>query len=388
MCAGRDLPCQPYRLGMGVLMKTGSRYRHGGVPGFDQARFGLSRAPLLDFSVNLNFLGPPEIINQAWPDLIQAIEDYPSVEGKGICRYYQEKLGISPENFLAGNGSTEMIYLVPRTLGFKSVVVVMPSYHDYERASGLAGAHAIRYPLLPEYSFSLTGVNNLVDALDRADALWLGRPNNPTGNLFPRGLLLELAARLPDKWFVVDEAFIQFTADWEKESLLLERPRPNVLVIHSLTKFYALAGLRLGGIIGDARVIARLRRAKEPWSINAIAEGIAPLLLRCGDYEHRTRINLLAERERVLKELERLSGMTPFSSTANFILCQWNRTGDLDDLMFHLLSNGAYLRDCRNFPGLEENFFRVGLKTPEKNDQLLSLFRSFDCPNRKGRTGE
>jgi threonine-phosphate decarboxylase len=369
-------------------MKTGSPYRHGGVPGFDQARFGLSHAPLLDFSVNLNFLGPPEIIRQAWPDLIQAIEGYPSVEGGGIGRYYQEKLGIPPGNFLAGNGSTEMIYLVPKVLGFKSVVVVTPSYHDYERASGLAGAHAIRYPLLPENSFSLTGSNALVDALDKADALWLGRPNNPTGNLFPRGLLLELAARLPDKWFVVDEAFIQFTADWEKESLLLEKPRPNILVIHSLTKFYALAGLRLGGIVGDARAIARLRRAKEPWSVNAIAERIAPLLLRCGDYERRTRINLLAEKERIFKELEGFSGVTPFPSTANFILCRWNRTGDLDDLIFHFLSNGAYLRDCRNFPGLEENFFRVGLKTPEKNDRLLSLFRSFGCLNRASRTGE
>jgi len=153
--------------------------------------------------------------------------------------------------------------------------------------------------------------------------------------------------------------------------------RPNMLVIHSLTKFYSLAGLRLGGVIGSERVISKLRRAKEPWSVNCIADRVAPMLLDCTDYEEETRFMVARERERVFQRLETHEGITPFPPSANFILCQWTRTGNLDDLLCHLLNNGIYVRDCRNFPGLEQNFFRIGLRTPPENDRLVSILTSF-----------
>jgi threonine-phosphate decarboxylase len=305
------------------------------------------------------------------------VENYPSINGSGVIRYYEEKFGILPENIVPGNGSTELIYLIPRALGLKRVAILTPSYHDYERASILAGANIFKHPLSPVDNFSMPSLDELIRLLDKADSLWMGRPNNPTGAIFTKESLLELSARFPGKWFIVDEAFIQFLENLQAETLLIGGRRPNILVIHSLTKFYSLAGLRLGAVVGHSEVVSRIKQSKEPWTINGVADRSAPLLLECSGYEHETRAMVRDERSKVFQYLARVDGVRPFPGTANFILCQWNRTRDLDDLLYHLLSNGVYVRDCRNFPGLESNFFRVGLRTPAENARLLSLIGSY-----------
>jgi len=362
---------------MATFMNNTGSYRHGGTPGFDLRRLNLPEMPVCDFSVNINPLGVPLLIKERWSEFVSAVERYPSMHGDGVASYYDQKCNLSPPNILAGNGSTEMIYLVPRVLHFRHALIVTPSYHDYDRASLLSGASVERYPLSPEEEFSFPDVDRIVPALKNADAVWIGRPNNPTGSLMPKHIIEELAHLFPHKWFIVDEAFIQFVDSWEEQSLLCGEPRANILVIHSLTKFYALTGLRLGGIVGPEEIISRLRRAKEPWTVNGVAETIAPLLLACTDYEQETRALVAAERKKLFQSLEMIDGITPFPSTVNFILCRWHKTENLDDLMHHLLSQGAYIRDCRNFPGLEHGFFRIGFRTPQENDLLVSLLASF-----------
>lgn len=359
-------------------MKKESLYVHGGTPQRDMIRLGVPLRPVVDFSVNLNPLGPPPIIKEKWQELLETVEQYPSVEAEGVSHYYETVCNIPARNFLAGNGSTEMIYLVPRVLGFKRAGVITPSYHDYERASLLAGATVVRCPLSSHDDFALPTEEQLIALLKDVDALWIAHPNNPTGNIFPKRRILEFAHRFPQKWFLVDEAFVQFLADWDTNSLLTEDPRPNILVLHSLTKFYAIAGLRLGGIVGSESVISRLKKVKEPWTINGIADRVAPLLAACAEYENETRSAVRDECRRVFHGLQNLEGVNPYPPSANYILSQWVKTGNLDDLLRHLLSNGVYVRDCRNFPGLERNFFRIGLKTGADNDRLLSLVSSFE----------
>ena len=357
-------------------MKMELSHKHGGTPQLDMIRLGVPHGPVLDFSVNLNLLGPPTIIKEKWPELLENIEQYPSIQGDGVAHYYHTIYGISPDNFLAGNGSTELIYLIPRVLRFKHVAVLAPSFHDYERASLLAGAKVVRCPLSPHDDFAFPA-EELINVIKKVDALWVARPNNPTGNLFSMKLILKYTRMFPEKWFIIDEAFIQFLDDWKSNSFLAAEPEPNILVLNSLTKFYAIAGLRLGGLMGSEPVISRLKNAKEPWTINGIADRVASFLIQCDDYDDETRVAVREEMRRVLTGLENLDGVIPFSASANYILCQWVKTGDLDDMIRHLLSNGVYVRDCRNFPGLEENFFRMGLKTADDNDRLLSLISSF-----------
>ena len=360
-----------------MTINSDSEYIHGGVPKTDMKRLDVPERRVLDFSVNLNFFGPPPIIEESWPELLETIEQYPSVNGDGVARYYQSTCGVFPHNFLAGNGSTELIYLAARVLGYRRAAIITPSFHDYERASLLAEAQVIRCPLTPRNDFALPPEKEMVEIMKNADALWIARPNNPTGNLFEKSVVLELADRFPEKWFIVDEAFVQFLDAWKEKSLLTETPRPNVLVLNSLTKFYAVAGLRLGGIVGHEDVISRMKHAKEPWAINGIADRVALLLSECTDYDQKCRLAMNAEKERVFRALKDMDGILPFPPSANYILCQWLKADNLDHLLAHLLANGVYIRDCRNFPGLEENFFRMGLRIPEENDQLLSLISSF-----------
>ena len=353
-------------------------HQHGGAPRQAFSRFGLPEKPVMDFSVNLNPLGPPPVIEEKWPDLFEGIIPYPGVEGEGVNRYYESACGLSSSNFLAGNGSTEMIYLAPRILGFKKAAILTPSFHDYERACVLAGTEVIRIPLLRDDGFAWPDENRMMETLKTVDALWLANPNNPTGNRFSRDLIFDLATKFPDKWFLVDEAFVQFLDDWKEESFLTKPPSKNVLTIHSLTKFFAIAGLRLGGIAGHESVIERLRGAKEPWTVNGIADRVAAMLVDYGDYENKTRAMVKKEGQRLFEALMKIDGITPFPPSANYLLCHWYKTRNLDDLLAHLLRKGFYIRDCRNFPGLEDNYFRLGLRIPEENDLLISHMAALD----------
>jgi len=352
-------------------------YCHGGDPSKDLTRFGLPKRTVIDFSTSLNPLGIPQIIKDHWSELIETVRDYPTIDGDGISDFYMDRFGIPPGNILAGNGSTEVIYLLSRVLQPGRVIIFTPSFHDYHRASVLVGADVVRILLSDKNGFSSINAGILADACKCVDAVWIGRPNNPTGTLLPREILINLACRFPDKWFIIDEAFIQFTDNWKEESFIFGERPPNMIIIHSLTKYYALAGLRMGCVIGHKDLISRIRASKEPWTINGVADRVALLLRECAEYESKTRIFISRERNRIRKKLEGIEGIKPFPSSTNFILCRWKRTGELDDLLNHLLKNGIYVRDCRNFPGLEDNYFRIGLRNSGENDQLISLISSY-----------
>jgi len=354
----------------------GRPYRHGGSPAEDMTRLGLRPQPVLDFSVSINPKGAPAPVRDQWSRMFEVIQGYPGIEGDGIGRFYEERFGIARTCCLPGNGSTELIYMIPRVLGLKHAVVVTPSYHDYERASLLAGARVTRLSLSPDTEFTPPSPELISRALEKADALWIGRPNNPTGTLMPKEDILQLARRHPGKWFLVDEAFVQFLEGWGEQSLLLEKPMENLLVLHSLTKFYAVAGLRLGAVVSHEKTISLLKEAKEPWSVNAIAERVATLIIEAWDYDEDSRRIMARERDRVYTALKEMPGYRPYAPTANFLLCHWDSGQDLDRLLRHLLVNGMYVRDCRNFPGLEKGFFRIGLRGEAENDRLLEVLAS------------
>ncbi|MBN1624903.1 MAG: threonine-phosphate decarboxylase [Deltaproteobacteria bacterium] len=351
-------------------------YLHGGDPSKDMARLGLTLKKVTDFSTNLNPLGIPPVIRDHWPELLDAVRDYPSVEGNGIARFYRERFGIHQKNILPGNGSTELIYLIYRVMRPGRVLIISPSFHDYYRAAVLAGADVALFHLSEDNEFTDIDPAALTEACKDVDAIWIGRPNNPTGAMIAREILTDLCGMFPDKWFILDEAFIQFIDNWEEETFMFGEKPDNLIVIHSLTKFYGLAGLRMGGVIAGTDIILKIRSMKEPWTINGIAERAAPMLMECADYESETRAYISFERERIIGRLNKARCIRAFTSKTNFILCKWTRTGNLDDLLSRLLKNRLYVRDCRNFTGLKDNYFRIGLRTREENELLISVIES------------
>lgn len=344
---------------------------HGGDPGQAFARLGIPPRPVTDFSVNVNPLGPPRAVSEAWPDLIREICRYPTLEGDGVRAFYRERFGLPGEYVLPGNGSIELIYLVPRVLKIKRAAVMQPCFLEYERALRLSGVEVFSVPLSAPGLFRPLAVEEWEGHLAGTDAVYIGNPNNPTSTITPRKDLLELARRHPDVLFLVDEAFVQFLDHPGNVSMVNRRYlRPNLLVFHSLTKFYCLPGLRLGALVGSPETLAKILPFKEPWTVNAPAEGVARLLAASKKYERYSRELIAYQRQKIAAAMDRIPGIRLFPSEANFFLAQWTATRDLDDLLRPLLLEGFHVRDCRNFPGLKDNFFRFAVRTTAENKRF------------------
>jgi threonine-phosphate decarboxylase len=345
-------------------------HEHGGA---HRNRFGEAGEKLLDFSVNISPLVPP-LGSLSLSDF--DLQAYPSVDGRGIKRFYAEKFALDPASVLALNGAVEGIYLIPRALAIRNLLLLSPTFYEYERAGRIAGAEITFVHLEAEKGFRLPSIEVLAKALQYADAFFAANPNNPTGTEVAPELVMALASRFPEKWFIVDEAFIQFTAQFPDNSLMQKvLALKNVIVVHSLTKFYALPGLRLGAVIAHPDVIRQLLDYKEPWTVNAIAESVAGRLLHCGDFEDRVRELIFSERSRLAAALSSVEGLKLAGGGANFFLAQWQRGLSLDELLVALSARGILVRDCRNFAGLEVNYFRFAVRLPDENSRLIEAIK-------------
>ncbi len=341
-------------------------HEHGGEP---ERHYVTGTQPLLDFSVNISPLSPslPEVSLDAF-----SLHCYPSIDGRGIREFYSNRFSLDDETLLPLNGAIEGIYLVPRALRLQRVMVLAPSFFDYERACRIAGAKVSYLRLQEKELFLLPGIDEIAEQLQDADALFAANPNNPTGTRFPKELVMALASRFPDKWFIIDEAFIQFVDDFPGASLMRDvRAFRNIVVINSLTKFYSLPGLRLGAAIAHPDVISMLLGFKEPWTVNAIAEAVALELLHAGDFEEDVRRLITVERAKIYKRMKNVPDIAIRGYAANFFLAQWSSGSSLNDLLEFLIAKNIYVRDCRNFPGLEDNYFRFAIRKPEENDYML-----------------
>lgn len=337
-------------------------HQHGGHPDLDCKRLGIVARDVLDFSVNVSPLGLPVPIRELWDGLVLENEHYPTPQGEGVKAFYRSHFDLSEDCVLAGNGSIDLIYDVPRILGVTRASVPQPSFHDYTRSCQVCDVE-IRHDVL--------------GCLDGCDAYFIGNPNNPTGKLTPAQELLSLADANPSVSFFVDEAFIQFVDDADRYSLLRsDRLRDNIIVFHSLTKVYALPGLRIGACVSTPETIRRLEAKRPPWMVSRIAERVAGALASCGEYEADLFSMVRAERERIYGVLEQLPAYQPVPGNANFLLVQWKASEDLDDLLRALLRQGLYVRDCRNFATLEDNWFRIAIRRPEENDRLLEALEA------------
>ncbi|MGB0130164.1 threonine-phosphate decarboxylase CobD [Chlorobium sp.] len=353
-------------------------HEHGGQS--ERLSGRIPAGELIDFSVSISpFFPLRDPLQVARADL----QAYPSIEGKGVQGFYARRFGLDESSVIALNGAIEGIYLLPRALGVRRMLLLEPSFYEYGRAARIAGAETGFVGLSAVNGFSLPPVGELAARLEHCDAFFAANPNNPTGTLFPPEVTMALASRFPDKWFFVDEAFIQFLPDFPAVSLMQHtRAFRNIVVVHSLTKFYALPGLRLGAIIAHPDTIGRLYDFKEPWTLNAVAERVAGELADCLVYEAALRSMIAGERERLAAALPEIDGVRVAGGAANFLLAQWRRSSPLDELLSHFLSRGILVRDCRNFHGLEAGYFRFAVRTPQENDRFLEALRAVPAPER------
>ncbi len=347
--------------------------------------------PMIDFSANLNPMGMPDI-----PVAIREIEgifhypdnNYPKLRAVSAdfveaCSGTNGTTRITAENIVPANGSSELIRLFAETVIERGdrVIIPAPTFDEYAFQCRLFGAD-VQYHDYPEILELSTG------QISDASAIFLCNPNNPTGDLIAGGDVRRLSDRCSDNetFLFVDEAFIELS-DPAQSVAHAVFDSDFVVVSRSLTKVFAVPGLRLGFGIASTGVAELLNHARLVWNVGAPAEAIGREMMGAcikGDYLKRS-IALIQKERRYLMEAFTSRGFSPHESTANFILVDISSTGmDSQEMVRRMAGNGILVRDCATFQGLDRRYVRVAVRTREENRMLM---RAIDAATGVGRHG-
>ncbi|WP_018711068.1 threonine-phosphate decarboxylase [Phocaeicola barnesiae] len=294
---------------------------------------------------------------------MDCIRNYPEPEAFSLEQELADRYQTDVEGICVTSGATEAIYLIAQAYRESCSAILMPTFSEYADACRL---HA--HEIVPFYT-----LDNLPSGVRM---VWLCNPNNPTGEIREVMHLRKLVKDHPQCLFIIDQSYEAFT---EQEVLEVTESleSSNLLLIHSLTKRFAVPGLRIGYITGNPLLIRHLRTFRMPWSVNALAVEAGRYLLRNA---HRFPLHLhqlLEERERVATSLVEMGGLEVWPSDTHFMLVRI-RNGRAAALKAFLVEQyGLLIRDASNFEGLDDSYFRVAVQTPEENDRLIEGIRTW-----------
>ncbi|MBI3398723.1 MAG: threonine-phosphate decarboxylase [Deltaproteobacteria bacterium] len=340
---------------------------------------GLKPENILDFSASINPLGLSPKAEAAIKNAIPLLGHYPEPDAGAIRAELASYHNLPEENILVGNGSTELIYLLPQVFKPKKAIIVEPAFSEYRKSLAIHNCTADQLILPEEKDFALD-MDKLLSLLRNGyDLLCLGNPANPTGVLIDKKTIIDIAAECKKykTILIVDEAFIDFVEDdsIKQEALVFD----NLIVLRSMTKFFAMPGLRLGYIIAHKNIIKRFEDFIPPWSVNAIAIAAGIESLRDKDHIKKTREWLISEMPFLIEGLCAIPYLKTYPSKVNYLLVKTLFPAIIaGDIQRQLLKNGLLIRDCGNFIGLDSSFFRVAVRGKEENQFLLdSLNKKF-----------
>ncbi len=323
------------------------------------------REIVYDFSANLNPLGMPESVKNALQKSISEWEKYPDPFCRSLVKKLSERENFPPENIVCGNGAADVIFRIVQTVKPKKAVVCAPSFSEYSKALIQNECEILHYFLSEKNSFVLD--EKILEMLDEsAQMLILCTPNNPTGRTIDGELLRRICEKCEanDIVFLCDECFIDFTENAAHAEQFIN---PNVVVLKAFTKIYAMAGLRLGyALFGDAKLAEKVRRNGQFWSVSAPAQTAGEAALDEKYYLEKTLELVKKEREFLTEKLQNF-GFKVYPSEANFILFYTKLP--LDEM---LSSEKILIRNCANFAGLEQGYFRIAVRSHEENSALVS----------------
>jgi cobyric acid synthase CobQ/L-threonine-O-3-phosphate decarboxylase len=345
---------------------------------------GRDRGDIVDFSASINPLGPPEGLRPVLVRAMDRLVHYPDPDAAGLVELLARHCGVTPEQVVAGNGSTELLFALARGCEFERALIPVPSYADYAAAIETAGRPVEFLPLEEAADFALDWPR-LLAALRPRDLVVLGQPNNPSGRLLDNEALLAAAASHPQATFVVDEAFAGFVQEYRSlcdkgdspifaETKIGTVPLPaNVIVVRSLTKFYAVPGLRLGYAVASPAAAERIRRHIPPWSVNVFAQEAAACLLADEAFARQTVAFVGQQRAWLARELAGLPGLRVYPSAANFLLVRLEQgSPSAARLAEKLLAEGIAIRTFDASQHLDGRYFRVAVRTRRENERLLA----------------
>ncbi len=341
---------------------------HGGPDEAEFRKAGLNGREIIDFSVCSNPYMPPPEMSEVYQKV--AIDRLPDSEATEFRERLGEKLGVSPDNILAGNGAMEPIRLIALAYFGRgdSVLILEPTFAEYRVACQISGAEITGQWGKEEdnYNHRTEETVGLIKKT-RPRGVFICNPNNPSGAYLSRRQIRDILDACPETLVVIDEAYISFVADsWSSLDLI---ERDNLIIVRSMTKDFALAGLRLGYAVAHKEIIDILGRVRPPWSVNALAQqaGIAAL----EDYDRlETAGREILKAKQFLVDAFSGLGFTIIPSETHFFLMKVTRPGDFRTA---LLKKGLLVRDCASF-GLPE-YIRIAARTLPECRQLVNIVK-------------
>jgi len=360
---------------------------HGGNIYEMAQRLGCAQSEIIDMSSNINPLGPPPGLVNYLEKNIDAITNLPEVESKEFTKIIAKRFDLNPECILAGNGTTQFIFLTPQVLETKRALVVGPTYADYADACRL---HHVwpAYFMAKESDKFRPNISRLIKRIDSEDTVFICNPNNPTGSFIPKDELEWLCRSHPDKNFIVDESYLPFVNLGEKESMINSR-LANVIVLISISKIFKIPGLRIGFIVSSSENIKKFRRNMLPWSVNSLAQAAGRYLAaqwpEISIFINETKLFFECQRKEFYEKFEHIPEIRLFPSTAPFVIIKLPGFLSAGSICSQLAQDRILVRDCTNFQGLSNQFIRISLKTRRENqmlaEKLILLIKSAKTRN-------
>ncbi|MGA9768536.1 MAG: histidinol-phosphate transaminase [Blastocatellia bacterium] len=291
---------------------------------------------------------------------------YPDFVPSGLLDALASFAGWKSEGTLAGNGSNELIQatlMVTVSAGTR-VLISEPTFTLYRQIVTVLGGEALGVPLTADLQFDVDGITGRA-IKERADVIILCSPNNPTGCRIANDDLLGLA-RAFDGLIVVDEAYHEFSG---RTVVPLLKELPNLIVLRTFSKAMAMAGLRVGYLLASPDLAREVHKATLPYNLNFFSATAAEVA--CERYDLlRPQIELIvSERDRLLKRLAGIQGLTPVPSSANFMIARARLSPR--KIFEELVARDILVRDVSKYPMLSE-YFRLSVGSPEENDRLLA----------------
>jgi threonine-phosphate decarboxylase len=351
---------------------------HGGELWDIEKKVGLPREEVMDFSSNINPLGPPPKALESIRNNLGQIQIYPDSNSKKLREAIAATFGgINSKNVIVGNGSTELIYLFAETFLEKDdlVLIPAPTFSEYTNAVRKAGGKPRHLKLPKDFQIEPDIFKN---EIRDAKMAFICNPNNPTSILTPYDTLIEIIEEALEEEVLLflDEDFLEFV-DKNKKISLVDRVKeyPNLFILKSFTKIYGLAGLRVGYGIASEEIIKLLSRAKMPWNVNYLGQVAAVVTLNDKEHLKKSRELIRLEKAYLIRELMGVKSCKLYPADANFIFINIRETGlTAAQLKEKMLKEGILIRDCSSFRGLDDYYIRVAVKTRKENERLVEIF--------------
>lgn len=315
-----------------------------------------------NFSSNIYTRQDLSVLDDYLCSRIASIHSYPEPDAISLSRLIADQNQVATNNICITNGATEAIYMIAQAFRGKHSAVIRPTFSEYGDAC-----------LVNDHIVSM--VKSIDDVLEQTDIVWLCNPNNPTGTVTDKEPLKEYIISHPEKYIVIDQSYEYFTTK-SLFSVSEAMQYSNVILLHSMTKRYAIPGLRLGYITACSEILTLISKYCMPWSVNGLAIEAGKFLLENGTDIIKIE-EYIAEAKRFHKALSQIETLEVYDTDTHFFLCRLTDRKALELKEYLIQKHGILIRDASNFYGLNEHYFRVATQSPEENNAFVKAIKEW-----------